>query len=117
MIMPTLEATAIDQMVLPGKLILELGKARAVKNGQIVALSAAEVAILLRLYRSKGHLVLVSHLESAIYEQPGCEEDICEIKYHIRNLRRKFGDSDRSLIYCRRHLGYGLEISRVQWAE
>jgi len=98
-------------------LVIEVGKARALLNGQSVNLSAAEVAILSRLYRARGHLVPVSHLETALYDQPGCEEIICEIKYHIRNLRRKLGDDERTLIYCRRHLGYGLEISRVHWIE
>ncbi|MGE5454797.1 MAG: winged helix-turn-helix domain-containing protein [Methylocystaceae bacterium] len=117
MIMPTLDSIRLEQVEITQMLVLEPGKARALKNGQVVTLSAAEVAILLRLYRAKGHLVLVSHLESAVYEQSGCEDDICEIKYHIRNLRRKFGDNDRSLIYCRRHLGYGLEVSRVHWVD
>ncbi|MGE5380030.1 MAG: helix-turn-helix domain-containing protein [Methylocystaceae bacterium] len=96
-------------------LVIEAGKARARLGQQIITLSAAEVAILIRLYRARGHLVPVSHLETAIYDQPGCEDDICEIKYHIRNLRRKLRDVDRTLIYCRRHLGYGLEIARVCW--
>lgn len=98
-------------------LFIEVGKARAILGQEMVTLSAAEVAILIRLYRARGHLVPVSHLETAIYDQPGCEDDICEIKYHIRNLRRKLRDVDRTLIYCRRHLGYGLEITRLNWDE
>jgi len=97
------------------RLTVEAGKARVIIGEDMVYLSAAEVAILARLYRARGSLVPISLLEDALYQQPGCEEIMGEIKYHIRNLRRKLGDYDRSLIYCRRHLGYGLEVGRVSW--
>lgn len=99
------------------RLTVEVGKARVIAKSKVVTLSAAELAILIRLYRAKGHLVSVVQLENAIYEQPGCQEIMGEIKYHICSLRRKLGDNDRSLIYCRRHLGYGMEISEVNWVE
>lgn len=110
-------ATQECYLVEMGMRVIVPGKARAIIYGEVINLSAAEVAILSRLNRARGHLVPISLLENALYEQPGCEEELGEIKYHIRNLRRKLRDEDRTLIYCRRHLGYGLEIALIKWEE
>lgn len=98
-------------------IIVEVGRARAWVGNRCVELSASEIVLLGRLYKARGHLVPASLLEDALYEDTYGDREISEVKYHIRNLRRKLGDHDRTLIFCRRRLGYGLEVERICWRE
>lgn len=84
-------------------------------GGKWVPLTADEITVLSRLHRARGQLVPASELERVLYDQPGREREVGEVKYHIRNLRRKLSDTNKALICCRRNLGYRLNIELVNW--
>ncbi len=73
-----------------GALTLDAAGKQLTVDGEPVALTAREFAILLTLIRRPGHVVSRAQLEEALYGW-GDEVDSNAIEVHIYNLRRKLG--------------------------
>lgn len=87
-----------------GGLELDTAGKQLSADGQAVALTAREFAILHALMRRPGHILSRAQLEEALYGW-GDEVDSNAIEVHIYNLRRKLG---AGLIETARRQGYRL---------
>lgn len=79
---------------------------RTEKNGQPVALSARETAILEVLFSNMGKLVSKSQIESHIYDWGSEDIGSNTIEVHISALRRKLG---KEFVKTVRNMGYIVE--------
>ena len=87
-----------------GAVELDPAAKRVTRDGQAVALTAREFAVLQALMRRPTHIVSRAQLEEALYGW-GEEVESNTIEVHIYNLRRKLGSR---FITTVRHQGYGL---------
>ncbi len=93
--------------LLAGDLKIEVSKRRVLRNGEDIALTAAEFDILLALVRRSGECVTRDELTQQVLGRPVGVTDRA-IDNHISSLRRKLGAQagDTERIRSIRHLGY-----------
>lgn len=87
-----------------GPIELDPAAKRVTREGQVVALTAREFALLHALMRRSGQVLSRRQLEDTLYGW-GEEVDSNAIEVHIYNLRKKLGSG---LITTLRHHGYSL---------
>lgn len=87
-----------------GAIALDAAAKSVTLDGQALALTAREFAILHALMRRAGHVLSRAQLEEALYGW-GDEVESNTIEVHIYNLRKKLGSA---LIQTVRHQGYKL---------
>jgi DNA-binding response OmpR family regulator len=87
-----------------GDVILEPASKRVTRNGQVVAVSAREYALLHDLLSHRHHIRTRSQLEESLYAW-GEETGSNTIEVYIHHLRKKFG---ADFIRTIRGLGYQL---------
>jgi DNA-binding response OmpR family regulator len=84
--------------------VLDPAAKRVTRDGEPVALTAREFAVLQALMRRSGQILSRSQLEEALYGW-GEEVESNAIEVHVSNLRKKLGSR---FIVTVRHHGYGL---------
>lgn len=93
-----------------GEVALDPAARRVTRGGNVVEMSARELAILETLLRNAGRVVSRAQLETAIYGwSEGVESNALEV--HIHHLRRKLGSG---FIRTLRGLGYIVERADEQ---
>ncbi|RZL61303.1 MAG: response regulator transcription factor [Variovorax sp.] len=98
------EARAPAPTLRHGEVELDPAGKRVTRNGEPVALTAREFAVLHALMRRSGHVLSRAQLEDALYGW-GEEVESNAIEVHVYNLRKKLGSK---FITTVRHHGYGL---------
>ena len=95
------EGRASTQLTV-GRLSLDSQSRELLLDGEPVALTRRELALLERLMRANGRVVSKAQLESDLYGwEEGVESNSLEV--HVHHLRRKLG---KELIRTQRGLGY-----------
>lgn len=91
-----------------GGITIDLGRRTVVAEGEAVALTAREWAVLERLIRHRGAIVTKGEIEDSLY-QFGAEIESNAVEVYVSRLRKKLG---RNFISTARGLGYQVAAER-----
>ena len=89
-------------------LILDLDSQCVLRGGKTISLTYTEFKILELLARNKKKIFSLEHIYQAIWEDNAVGNDA--IMVHIKNIRKKLGDSSRSPLYIKTAWGKGYYI-------
>ena len=89
-------------------LILDLDSQCVLRGGETVSLTYTEFKILELLAKNKKKIFSLEHIYQAIWEDNAVGNDA--IMVHIKNIRKKLGDSSRSPLYIKTAWGKGYYI-------
>jgi len=89
-------------------LILDLDSQSVLRGGETIGLTYTEFKILELLARNKKKIFSLEHIYQAIWEDNAVGNDA--IMVHIKNIRKKLGDSSRSPLYIKTAWGKGYYI-------
>lgn len=89
-------------------LILDLDSQCVVKNGERIALTYTEFKILELLVTHKKKIYSLDHIYQSIWEDDAVGDSA--IMVHIKNIRKKLGDSSRNPVYIKTAWGRGYYV-------
>ena len=89
-------------------LILDLDSQCVLRGGETISLTYTEFKILELLARNKKKIFSLEHIYQSIWEDNAVGNDA--IMVHIKNIRKKLGDSSRSPLYIKTAWGKGYYI-------
>ncbi|MGB7291052.1 MAG: response regulator transcription factor [Thermodesulfobacteriota bacterium] len=96
-----------------GNLILDTGKHEVTKAGEEVELTRKEYGMLRLLMRNKGALLSQSMIFEHVWNED-TDPFSTTVETHIRSLRKKLGDEDKTLIKTLRGRGYKIKCPEEQ---
>ena len=89
-------------------LMLDLDSQCVLRDGETISLTYTEFRILELLAKNKKKIFSLEHIYQAIWEDNAVGNDA--IMVHIKNIRKKLGDSSRSPLYIKTAWGKGYYI-------
>jgi len=96
-----------------GNLILDTGKHEVTKAGEEIELTRKEYGMLRLLMRNKGALLSQSMIFEHVWNED-TDPFSTTVETHIRSLRKKLGDEDKTLIKTLRGRGYKIKCPEAQ---
>ena len=102
------EPAVSKNQIIISDLTLDLDSQTAAKAGQTIALTYTEFQILRLLATNKKKIFSLEHIYQSIWNDNAVGNDA--IMVHIKNLRKKLGDSSRSPLYIKTAWGKGYYI-------
>ncbi len=97
----------VEKPVEVGGLVVDMLAHRVSRNGEAVALSKREQALLLLLVRNRGRVLTHRQILTAVWG-PAHTEDVAYLRVYVRQLRRKLGEDFAKLIQTELGVGYRL---------
>jgi len=101
-------APALRNQIVISDLTLDLDSQTAVKNGQTISLTHTEFQILRLLAANRKKIFSLENIYQSIWNDNAVGNDA--IMVHIKNLRKKLGDSSRAPLYIKTAWGKGYYI-------
>lgn len=105
------ELPGAERVLTAGDLVLDLGRHRLTKRGEVIKTSPTELEIMDYLMTNRDRVVTQEELYHAIWKRPSYG-DLRTISVHISNLRKKLEDDLNDLHYIKtvRSAGYLFDV-------
>ena len=97
-----------ENQILLADLVLDLDRQTAIKNGETIPLTYTEFQILQLLATHRKKIYSLDNIYESIWNESAVGNDA--IMVHIKNIRKKLGDSSRSPTYIKTAWGKGYYI-------
>ena len=100
--------TATSNQIPIGNILLDLDQQAVVRDGEIISLTYTEFKILELLASNKKKIFSLENIYEKVWEEEAVGNDA--IMVHIKNIRKKLGDSSKNSIYIKTAWGKGYYI-------
>lgn len=100
--------TVDNNCITVGDLVLDLNRQSVIKNGSVIPLTHTEFQILKLLASNRKKIFSLENIYQSIWNDNAIGNDA--IMVHIKNIRKKLGDSSRNPVYIKTAWGKGYYI-------